>query len=156
MGKKEEWIVQSCVGGKKRRKKKTFLYSSHSTSSWHLWPWCVRWEEALKTTRVVNSLAQSAAISWEESGSNQRAAWQGEKPLILCSSLLKWVVGEGNSESSPRQALCAFLVIPQAASQEAQGRGGGGLGKEQTRWNVLQTEKHFLWALLAFCEHTSS
>lgn len=99
-------------------KKKNFsavcvLCSSHSTSSRHLQPWGVRWERALETTRGVCLLAQSAAISRGESGSNQRAAWQRKKPLIVCSSLRKWVVNVGVLAKTC--AMGVSLAAPEAA-----------------------------------------
>lgn len=66
-------------------------------------------------TRGACSAALSAAISEEESGSNQRAARQGEKPPILRSALQKQVVGRGRGSG--------LLQTGQTPGRGGEGRG---------------------------------
>lgn len=77
-----KWLekkVPSVEGAKKCCQKTLILSSFHVTFSRHLRPWCVHWQEVLERPRGACSPAVSVAISREKSGSNQRAAWRGEK-----------------------------------------------------------------------------
>lgn len=98
------------------------------------------------------------------SGNQLRGKWLQSKSrltgreasniMFLTAEMDSW---GGKLRVVAKTGVCAFLAVPEAASREAQGCGGGGLGEGATKWNVVLTEKRAsaLWCN-KFCERMSS